>query len=904
MSDVPASRQFPVNIEDEMQRAYLDYAMSVIVGRALPDVRDGLKPVHRRVLYAMRELGNDWNKPYKKSARVVGDVIGKYHPHGDTAVYDTIVRMAQDFSMRHLLVDGQGNFGSVDGDSAAAMRYTEVRMTRLAHELLVDLEKDTVAYGPNYDGSLKEPLVMPCKFPHLLVNGSSGIAVGMATNIPSHNLGEVVDATCALIDEPELSVRDLMEYVPGPDFPTGGTIHGRAGIVNGYETGRGSVVVRARTTIETKKDGREAIIVDELPYQVNKARLVERIADLVREKKLEGISDLRDESDREGMRVVIELKRDAFADVVLNHLFKHTPMQTTFGINALALVAGKPITLTLKGFLENFILHRREVVTRRTEFDLRKAQARAHILEGLAVALANIDRIIALIRESPNSAQAKIGLMETLWDRGPVEAMLQRAMGDQMVPSAQFEEGGYRLTEVQAQAILDMRLHRLTGLEQDKIRDEFETILKEIAHLKAILASESMLLDVIKGELLEIKENFADPRRTRIVTDVADFSMEDLIAEEEMVVTVSHAGYIKRQSTDVYRAQRRGGRGKSATGVREEDFVEQLFIASTHDTILCFTDSGRVFKLKVYEIPQASRTARGKAIVNLLALEAGEKVRQILPVPLEKEEHDAWDLLFATSRGLIKKTALSAYANIRANGIRAINLLEGDDLIGVTLLPHLEETDGETDAAEDAAEDAESVDGEDDGVVRGRVMLVSGNGKVVRFQARKVRRSGRVSQGVRGMRLKEKDQVISLNVIEPGAECHILTITENGYGKRTEQTLFPTKGRGTQGVIGMTTSARNGLVVGALPVIDSDQVMLITDQGTVLRTGVESIRITSRAAQGVTVLNVREQERVVAVCRIAESEEDDEEDLETSEQEEGSEIGESTLEESGPEETE
>ncbi|MBF0195236.1 MAG: DNA gyrase subunit A [Magnetococcales bacterium] len=881
----------PINIEDEMRNSYLDYAMSVIVGRALPDVRDGLKPVHRRVLFAMRELGNDWNKSYKKSARVVGDVIGKYHPHGDVAVYDTIVRMAQDFSMRHLLIDGQGNFGSVDGDSAAAMRYTEVRMTRLAGDLLADLEKETVDFIPNYDGSMTEPKVLPAKFPNLLVNGSSGIAVGMATNIPPHNLGEVIDATVAVIENPDIDTLGLMEHIAGPDFPTGGIIHGRGGIQSAFETGRGSVVVRAKTEIETKKSGQEVIVIHELPYQVNKAKLVERIAELVREKRITGLSDLRDESDRQGMRVVIELKRDANADVLLNLLYKHTPMQSSFGVNTLALVGGTPETLPLKRILEEFIKHRREVVTRRTLFELKKAQSRSHILEGLSVALASIERIIEIIREAPNPAIAKANLVAEKWDRGPVEAMLLRALGEGDVASPQFVEGGYLLSEIQAQAILDMRLHRLTGLEQDKIHGEFEEILAEIARLKKILASDAVLMGVIKNELALIKEMFADPRRTQIVGSLGDFSMADLIPEEEMVVTVSHAGYIKRQPSVEYRTQRRGGRGKSATGMREEDFIAQLFVASTHDTILCFTDQGRVFKLKVYDLPAAGRAARGRPIVNLLSLVDGEKVRQILPAPFTTKEWDEWELLFATSRGLIKKTLLSAYINIRVSGIRAVDLVEGDDLIGVALLPVLpeekeaatgDEIEGEVADEEIVAETPEEAETEgEDGIEKpkapGRIMLYSRSGKAVRFRTSQVRSMGRVARGVRGMRLKGDDRVIALNVLMPGSGCQVLTITENGFGKRSEESQFPTKGRGTQGVIGIQTSERNGQVVATLTVWPGDQVMLISDQGTVLRTGMDSIRLTGRNAQGVKVLNVGKGERVASVARLAEPEEMDDE---------------------------
>ncbi|MBF0213342.1 MAG: DNA gyrase subunit A [Magnetococcales bacterium] len=899
--DPNSSKRVPVNLEDEMRRSYLDYAMSVIVGRALPDVRDGLKPVHRRVLFAMSELGNEWNRAYKKSARVVGDVIGKYHPHGDVAVYDTIVRMAQDFSMRHPLVDGQGNFGSVDGDSPAAMRYTEVRMTRLAGELLADIDKETVDFGPNYDGSLVEPRILPCKFPNLLVSGSSGIAVGMATNIPPHNLGEVVDATCALIDQPDLTNRGLMAFIPGPDFPTGGTIRGRAGIVSAYETGRGSVVLRAKTHVETKKDGREALIIDELPFQVNKARLVEAIADLVRDKKIDGISDLRDESDRQGMRVVIETKRDTNSEVLLNQLYKHTALQTTFGVNAVALVHGQPQTLSLKSILESFIDHRRQVVTRRTLFDLRKAQARGHILEGLSVALANIDRIIEVIRNAPNPVVAKEQLVAELWDRGPVEAMLTRAVEAGLPTSPQFVEGGYRLSSDQAQAILDMRLHRLTGLEQDKIHQEFAETLTEIGRLNAILATDEALLKVIKEELQRIKEMFANARRTDIIEEDGDFCAEDLIADEEMVVTVSHAGYVKRQPTVDYRSQKRGGKGKSATGMKDEDFISQLFVASTHDTILCFTDKGRVFRLKVYEIPQASRAARGRPIINLLALEPGEKLAQILPAPVARDQWDNWHLLFATAKGLIKKTALSAYINIRANGIRAVDLQDGDDLVGVALLPVLpEDLEGEVAESGDTLTEEEIIPIDADVVPEeeteeadarpGRILLYSSSGKAVRFRTGQVRLMGRVARGVRGMRLKGEDRVIALNVLNTDADCQILAITENGFGKRTEADKFPTKGRGTQGVIGMLINDRNGPVVASLVVTPSDQIMVITNQGTVLRTPVETVRLTGRNAQGVKVLDVSNSgERVVSVARIAESEEDGTnpvDELETSEESE------------------
>ncbi len=848
-----AREVLPVNIEDELKQSYLDYAMSVIVGRALPDVRDGLKPVHRRVLFAMSELGNDWNKPYKKSARVVGDVIGKYHPHGDAAVYDTIVRMAQPFSLRYMLVDGQGNFGSVDGDAPAAMRYTEVRMARIAHELLADLDKETVDFVPNYDETEKEPSVFPTRVPNLLVNGAAGIAVGMATNIPPHNLGEVVDACVALIDDPDLTVDDLMGYLPGPDFPTGAIINGRRGIVEAYRTGRGRIYVRGRAAIETDPGtGRQTIIITELPYQVNKARLIEKIAELVKEKKLEGISELRDESDKDGMRVVIELKRGEMGEVVLNNLFAHTQLQTVFGINIVALADGQPRLLNLKDLLEAFLRHRREVVTRRTLYDLRKARDRAHILEGLAVALANIDPIIALIKAAPSPAEAKTGLMAQAWAPGPVLAMLERSGAAASRPedlAAEFglQPDGYRLSEAQAQAILDLRLHRLTGLEQDKIVNEYKDLLDAIQDLLGILGSTERLLEVIRGELTQIRDQYADTRRTEILESQLDLTLEDLISEEDVVVTLSHTGYAKAQPLADYRAQRRGGRGKSATAVKDEDFVDRLLIANTHDTILCFSSAGKVYWLKVYQLPQAGRGARGKPLVNLLPLTEGERITAILPV---REYEEGLCVFMATAGGTVKKTPLTDFSRPRSSGIIALDLNEGDALVGVDI------TDGERD-----------------------VMLFSDAGKAIRFSERDVRAMGRVARGVRGMRLPPGARIISLIIAQPGG-C-VLTATENGYGKRTAVEEYPTYGRGGQGVISIQTSERNGAVVGAVQVNDDDEIMLISDQGTLVRTPVAGVSRLGRNTQGVTLIRLAEEENLVGLERIAEA---DIGDAETSEE--------------------
>jgi len=808
-----------VNIEDEMKRSYMDYAMSVIVGRALPDVRDGLKPVHRRCLFAMYDMSNDWNKPYKKSARVVGDVIGKYHPHGDTAVYDTLVRMAQDFSLRYPLVDGQGNFGSIDGDRAAAMRYTEIRMEKLAHELLADIEKETVPYGPNYDDSLKEPLVLPSKFPNLLVNGSAGIAVGMATNIPPHNLTEVIDGIIAITENPQLSFEELIELIPGPDFPTGGFIYGREGIVSAYRTGRGIIQMRAKVQIETqKKTERQSIVVTEIPYQVNKARLVEKIAELVKEKKIEGISDLRDESDREGMRIVIELKRDENPGVLLNHLYKQTQMQSSFGIIMLAIVNNRPRILTLRETIDLFLEHRKEIVTKRTIFDLKKAEERAHILEGLKIALDNLDEVIALIKASASPAEAKAGLVER-----------------------------FGLSEIQAQAILDMRLHRLTGLEREKIMEELREIQKYIARLKEILASESEILKIIVGELIELKEKFGDKRRSEIVMQTADISLEDTIVEEDMVVTISHTGYIKRNAVTLYRAQRRGGKGKTGMKTKEEDFVEQLFIASTKDYLMFFTDQGKIYWLKVYEIPEAGRAARGKAIVNLLNLAAGEKITTILPV---KEFVEDKFIMMATRNGVVKKTNLMEYSHPRVGGIIALNLDEGDKLISVAL------TDGRQD-----------------------VLLASRNGKSIRFKEEDVRTVGRVSRGVRGMTLEDDDLVIGMAILNDNlSDSTLFTVTENGYGKRTEIGEYRCQSRGGKGVITIKTTERNGCVVDIKHVSDENDLMLITDQGKILRVPVAGFSIIGRNTQGVRLMVKEENERVVAVARLAEKEDTEDED--------------------------
>ena len=836
-----------VSLEDEMQQSYMDYAMSVIVGRALPDVRDGLKPVHRRVLHAMRELGNDFNKPYKKSARVVGDVIGKYHPHGDSAVYDTIVRMAQPFSMRYMLVDGQGNFGSVDGDSPAAMRYTEVRMSKIAHELLADIEKETVDFIENYDGSESEPAVMPTRVPNLLVNGSSGIAVGMATNIAPHNLTEVINACMALIENPLIDVPGLMEHIPGPDFPTAGIINGAAGIYSAYCTGRGRVHIRARTNVEViNPRGKEAIIVTELPYQVNKARLIEKIADLVREKRIEGISELRDESDKDGMRVVIEIKMGEVSDVVLNNLYKQTSMQSVFGINMVALHDGQPKLLNLKQVLEAFLSHRREVVTRRSIFDLRKARDRAHVLEGQTVALANIDEVIAMIKASASPAEAKVALMASQWAPGAVTDMLQRAgemdtRPDGLDTVAGLIDGKYHLSSVQAQAILDLRLHRLTGLEQDKIVKEYKEILERIKVFSDILANPDQLLEVIKAELIAIREAYGDDRRTEIIQDHSDLSIEDLIPEEEVVVTLSHGGYAKAQPIEAYQAQKRGGRGRSATKVKDEDFVDKLFVANTHDTILCFSSHGKIYWLKVYQVPQASRGSRGKPIVNLLPLDDGERINAVLPIREYAEGHFVF---MATSAGTVKKTPLSQFSRPRLNGIIAIDLRDNDKLVNVEI------TNGEAE-----------------------VLLVASHGKSIRFKEEDVRPMGRSAAGVRGIKLPAGDEVIALSIMRDGL---ILTATENGYGKRTPIDDFPVQGRGGQGVIAIQTTDRNGKTVGALQVADDDEVMLISSNGTLVRTGVDDISIMGRNTQGVRLIRVGKDQRLVGLARI-EAIEDDEE---------------------------
>ena len=834
-----AQKILSVKLEDEMRQSYLDYAMSVIVGRALPDVRDGLKPVHRRVLYAMRELGNDYNKAYKKSARVVGDVIGKYHPHGDSAVYDTIVRMAQPFSLRYLLVDGQGNFGSVDGDAPAAMRYTEVRMTRLANELLADIDKETVDFAENYDGSESEPTVLPTRVPNLLINGSSGIAVGMATNIPPHNMGEIIDATVALLDNPDVSVAELMEIVPGPDFPTAGIINGAQGIYSAYTTGRGRVHMRARHRVEqVDARGKEAIILTELPYQVNKARLIEKIAELVRDKKIDGITELRDESDKDGLRVVIELRRDQMTDVVLNNLYKQTPMETVFGINMVALRGGQPRLLALKEMLDAFLRHRREVVTRRTVFDLRKARERGHVLEGQAVALANIDPVIALIKKSETPAVAKEALIKATWEPGDVTEMLDRAgdistRPDDLVGDYGLGKKGYRLSPDQAQAILDLRLHRLTGLEREKIVNEYKDILDKIKALTEILQNPDKLVEVIREELQEIRESYADGRRTEIVEDHSNVTIEDLIPEEDLVVTLSHGGYAKAQGLDTYQAQKRGGRGRSATKVKDEDFIDKLFVANSHDTLLCFSSRGKVYWLKVYQVPRASRHARGKPIINLLPLEENERINAVLPV--NQYNPDQY-VFMATSKGRVKKTSLEAFSRPRTNGIIAVDLRDGDKLVDVAL------TDGSTD-----------------------IMLGASSGKAIRFNEKDVREMGRGAAGVRGINLEADHEVISLITVGEG---DILTATANGYGKRTRVEEFSPQGRGGKGVIAIQTSNRNGNLVGAIQVSDDDEVMLISSSGTLVRTGVADISTQGRNTQGVTLIRVTEGDRLVGLDRI------------------------------------
>ncbi len=904
-----AKEILPVNIEDELKQSYLDYAMSVIVGRALPDARDGLKPVHRRVLYAMSELGNDWNKPYKKSARVVGDVIGKYHPHGDIAVYDTIVRMAQDFSLRYLLVDGQGNFGSVDGDNAAAMRYTEVRMTKLAHELLADLDKETVDWVPNYDGTEQIPAVMPTKVPNLLINGSSGIAVGMATNIPPHNLSEVIDGCLALIDNAELTVDDLMQYIPGPDFPTAGIINGRAGIIEAYRTGRGRIYVRARVEVEDidKAGNRQQLVITELPYQLNKARLIEKIAELVKEKKIEGITELRDESDKDGMRVVIELRRGEVPDVVLNNLYAQTQMQSVFGINVVALVDGQPKTMNLKDMLEVFVRHRREVVTRRTVYELRKARERGHILEGQAVALSNIDPVIELIKASPTPAEAKERLIATAWESSAVEAMVERAGADAcrpegLDPQYGLRDGKYFLSPEQAQAILELRLHRLTGLEHEKLLAEYQEILGLIGELIRILTNPERLMEVIREELEKVKAEFGDKRRTEIVASRQDLTIADLITEEERVVTISHGGYAKSQPLAAYEAQRRGGKGKSATGVKDEDYVEHLLVANSHATLLLFSSKGKVYWLRTFEIPEASRAARGRPLVNLLPLDEGERITAMLQIDLEALQQSAGAdedlddegvviegeatevveaeeveevegetpelvaeptgayIFMATAFGTVKKTPLVQFSRPRSAGLIALKLEEGDTLIAAAI----------TDGAKE-------------------VMLFSDAGKVLRFAESKVRTMGRTARGVRGMRLGKGQQLISMLIPESGAQ--ILTASERGFGKRTGLGKFPRRGRGGQGVIAMVTSERNGKLVGAIQVQDGEEIMLISDQGTLVRTRVDEVSSSGRNTQGVTLIKLAKDETLVGLERVQEPTPVEEDEL--LEGEEGAEVADS-----------
>jgi DNA gyrase subunit A len=833
MKSATPSKRLAVKLEDQMQKSYMDYAMSVIIGRALPDVRDGLKPVHRRVLYAMNDLGNDWNKPPKKSARIVGDVIGKYHPHGESAVYDALVRMAQDFSLRYPLIQGQGNFGSVDGDPPAAMRYTEVRMSRLGGELLADIEKETVDFIPTYDGSLNEPVILPARFPNLLVNGSSGIAVGMATNIPPHNLNEVIDATIAAIHDPEIAIEKIIQILPGPDFPTAGFILGRSGIREAYQNGKGTIQLRARALVERqKRTERESIIVTEIPYQVNKAKLLEKIAELVQDKRIEGISDLRDESDREGMRMVIELKRDAIAQVVLNQLFKHTQMQITFGIILLGILHGQPVVLNIKELIQEFINHRKEMVTRRTQFELRKAEATAHILEGLKIALDNLDRIIALIRASRTPKDAKEGLM------------------------AKFS-----LSEIQAQAILDMRLQRLTNLEREKINEEYKALIQLIARLREILSNERLLLNGIIEELKEIKERYGDERRTEIIEEAQDLQLEDLIVEEDMVVTISHTGYIKRNAISLYRSQRRGGRGKTGMTTKEEDFVEHLFIASTHSYLLFFTDAGKVYWLKVHEVPQGGRMSRGKAIVNLLNLSGGEKITGILPV---RNFEEGKNILMATKQGVIKKTDLMAYSNPRTGGIIALTLDPGDELISACL------TDGTKE-----------------------VLLSTRDGKAIRFNEEDARALGRTARGVRGITLEEGDGLVAMDIVSPqNQEASILSVTENGYGKKTAIAEYPLQGRGGKGVITIKTSARNGKMLGVQQITEQDDVMLITDKGKIIRLRGSEISVIGRNTQGVKLIGLEPGEKVMALARLAEKDEElngqsGEEDIETGPEESG-----------------
>ena len=851
MSD-PISSQgreiLPVNIEDELRQSYLDYAMSVIVGRALPDVRDGLKPVHRRVLFTMNELNNTHNRPYVKSARVVGEVMGKYHPHGDLAIYDTLVRMAQDFAMRYCLIDGQGNFGSVDGDPPAAMRYTEARMDRLSSELLADLDKETVAFVPNYDDTLRMPEVLPTRAPNLLINGSSGIAVGMATNIPPHNLREVAAGILALMDDPAIGIDALMQHIQGPDFPTAGIINGRAGIVQAYRTGRGRIYVRARAEVsEDAKTGRERILITEIPYQLNKARLIEKIAELVKEKRIEGISELRDESDKDGLRILIELRRGESGEVVLNNLYAQTQLQSVFGINCVALVDGQPRLLNLKQMLEAFVQHRREVVTRRTLYLLRRARQRGHLLEGQAVALASIDAVIQLIKESPSPAEAKAGLMARGWAAQSVQPLLERAGADACRPeglSADFglRDGGYWLSEAQAQAILELRLHRLTALEQDKLTDDYQAVLDEIAGLQEILASKARLEEVMREELAELVETYGDERRTEIVAAQQDLSMEDLIPEEDLVTTISHQGYAKTQPLDAYQAQRRGGRGRAAAKVRDEDFVESLLVAHSHDTLLCFSNLGKVYWLRVFQIPQGSRSAKGRPLVNMLPLAKGERVTSLLPI---KEYDDRHFVFMATANGTVKKTELSQFSRPRPSGLIALELEEGNTLVGAAL------TDGHCDA-----------------------LLIASSGKAARFKESDVRAMGRPARGVRGIRLTGGHRVISL--IVPAPDGTVLTASANGYGKRTRVDEFPIKGRGAQGVIAMRCNERNGPLVGAIQVFDGDELMLISDLGTLVRTGADQVSLLGRTTQGVRLIALRGEERLNSIARIAESAEGEE----------------------------
>ncbi len=835
-----AKEILPINIEEEMKQSYMEYAMSVIVGRALPDVRDGLKPVHRRVLYAMHEQGNDYNKAHKKSARVVGDVMGKYHPHGDSSIYDTIVRMAQPFSLRYMLVDGQGNFGSVDGDSAAAMRYTEVRMKRIAHELLADLDKETVDFALNYDESESEPVVLPARFPNLLVNGSSGIAVGLATNIPAHNLREVINACIALIADADIDIEGLMQHMLGPDFPTAGIINGARGIYEAYHTGRGRIYVRARAEVQEESNGKERIIITELPYQVNKAVLQQKIAALVKEKKIEGITEIRDESDKDGMRVVIELRRGESGDVVLNNLYQQTQLQNVFGINMVALVDGSPRLLNLKQILECFIRHRREVVTRRTVYELRKARERAHILEGLGIAIANLDEVIILIKASASPAEAKQGLMDRAWGAADVAGMLQEAISaaytrpDDLAEGLGLVDGNYRLSAAQAQAILDLRLHRLTGLEQDKISSEYKELIVKIKALLIILANPERLMEVIREELLAIRDQYGDERRTEIVTTHEDLSIGDLITEEDVVVTLSHSGYVKAQPVSAYTTQRRGGRGKAAASVKDEDFIDKLFVASTHDTILCFSSFGKVYWKKVYQLPQASRTARGRPIINLLPLAEDERITAVLPV----REYDADHYIFmATERGVVKKTPLTDFSRPRANGIIALGLNEGDYLIGADI------TSGASD-----------------------VMLTASGGRAIRFNEADVRPMGRTARGVRGIRMQPGERMISQIIVTE--ESQVLTVTENGYGKRTDVNEYSAQGRGGRGVISIRTSERNGSVVGAILVTDVDEIMLISNGGTLVRTAVDQISVLGRNTQGVRLIRVAEGEQLIGLEKV------------------------------------